>query len=275
MVRVRLDLESILTTTTHGSKAQSELREETREGFAHQELVVVDSTERLYVRMDQRISQVEALIRSQAEQMYTSQSKQLGSTYEVPPAYEKQGPPRSSSSDIVSTELRRQPNAEEAIGIRATQFTSSCGSGCYCACHKQESTATPKFVNRVLGQLFIGYAGMPLLSPKCDSPICQKAQSPSVSLEYWFPLGFFWSQIVRLQIAYRANLGPQTALNTLRQVPDSSPCVEYALSGNIDGLKELFQSGTASPVDVSSTRGYSLLRVSLFPTLSVLYIFGQ
>lgn len=36
--------------------------------------------------------------------------------------------------------------------------------------------------------------------------------------------------------------------------------VNFALNGNIDGLKDLFKKGLASPQDVSTTRGYSVLR---------------
>ncbi|KAL8647736.1 MAG: hypothetical protein Q9226_006311 [Calogaya cf. arnoldii] len=50
----------------------------------------------------------------------------------------------------------------------------------------------------------------------------------------------------------------------LRRVPDSAPCVKFALDGNIDGLKDLFKRGLASPKDVSSTRGYSILRWALY-----------
>ncbi|KAK0128443.1 hypothetical protein ONS95_000416 [Cadophora gregata] len=115
-----------------------------------------------------------------------------------------------------------------------------------------------------IGKMFVGYAGLPLLSPKCNLADCENSQAPNVSMEYWFPLGFFRSQIVRLQVAHCQNVGPQVALSTLRQVPDSAPCVDYALDGNIAGLKELFLRDLASPRDISRTRGYSLLRWAVY-----------
>lgn len=110
--------------------------------------------------------------------------------------------------------------------------------------------------------MFIGYTGLPLFSPKCSSQECQKGRVPRVSLEYWFPLGFFWSQTVSVQAGFSHYFGPQFQMRTLRRVPDSAPCVNFALEGNIEALKDLFARGLASPQDVSSTRGYSLLRVS-------------
>lgn len=84
---------------------------------------------------------------------------------------------------------------------------------------------------------------------------------PFVSPEYWFPLGLCWSKIIQLQLSYQPSFGPQLNLSTLRRVPDTAPCVEFALHGNIDGLKSLFTRGEASPWDVSVTRGYTLALV--------------
>ncbi|KAL9093265.1 MAG: hypothetical protein Q9165_004006 [Trypethelium subeluteriae] len=71
-------------------------------------------------------------------------------------------------------------------------------------------------------------------------------------------------EIVRVQMGVSQSFGPQFQLKTLRRVPDSAPCVNFALAGNVAALKDLFARGLASPQDVSSTRGYSLLRWALY-----------
>ena len=147
------------------------------------------------------------------------------------------------------------------MSLRVNQY-NDCRPGCPCKCHTQKKTATPTLIDRVAGQMFIGYSGLPLVNPTCDNKSCERSQSPSVSFEYWFPLGFLWSQIVRLQLSYRPSLGPKLQLSSARRVPDSAQCVNFALNGNTEGLRELFIRGMASPWDVSSTRGYSVLRVS-------------
>lgn len=123
---------------------------------------------------------------------------------------------------------------------------------------------TPAIVNRIFGQLFLGYTGLPMVSPKCNVEGCSKRQEPQINIEYWFPLGGLWSSIVRLRLTYQAHVGPHFELSTLRSVPDSAQCVNFALTGNIDGLKELFRQGLASPSDVSATRGYSVLRWAMY-----------
>jgi hypothetical protein len=124
----------------------------------------------------------------------------------------------------------------------------------------------------VLGQLFVEYAGIPAVTGKCNSSTCERAQTTQMSVEYWFPTTLFWSKIVRFQMTYLSNLGPSFQLRTLRRVPDSAPAVNFAMNGNIQGLQELFRRGTASPQDVSDTRGYSLLRVWLPGFLSYSFL---
>ncbi|CAG8956238.1 hypothetical protein HYFRA_00003618 [Hymenoscyphus fraxineus] len=51
---------------------------------------------------------------------------------------------------------------------------------------------------------------------------------------------------------------PQISLDSLRRVPDPAQCVQYAMNGNIEGLKELFQRGLASPWDYKTARFLTL-----------------
>lgn len=64
------------------------------------------------------------------------------------------------------------------------------------------------------------------------------------------------------------NPGPQFQLPTQTKVPDTAQSIWFAISGDIDGLKNLFRQGLASPRDVSYSRGFSLMRVGL-TTLSL------
>jgi hypothetical protein len=245
-MRIRLDLETLSAVTSQSAQEQNILRDEVLGGLAE-----------VYRQVDQRIGRVEEMLKIQSDQIQASQLNQLGPFYRAPPPHRRRFP-RATSTDSEPP----KPARSEGVGIRVTQYAIACQPGCPCACHSRRGSATPALVDRILGQLFVGYAGLPVISPKCDTDACEKPQIPHVSVEYWFPLGFFWSQILRLQMGYQPNVGPQLQLSTLRRVPDSAPCVNFALNGNIEGLKDLFKRGLASPRDVSSTRGYSILRVS-------------
>lgn len=63
--------------------------------------------------------------------------------------------------------------------------------------------------------------------------------------------------------------GLQLQLTMQCRVPDTAQSITFALKGNIDGLKDLFSRGLASPRDVSESRGFSLMRVGFATTFSL------
>lgn len=258
MMRIRVDLENISSVSSNSAKHHVNMEANMQTSLVRHREDLSESLAHLYEQVDQRIGNVEELLRQHTTQLQTSQSDQLGSSYGRPPPY--------SRSVIVS----RQPTqhdtvlkSSEDIAVRVTQY-GECSPGCICKCHIQKRSSTPSLVDRVFGQLFVGYAGLPLINDKCDIETCERNQAARISVEYWFPLGFLWSSIVRLQATYQPNIGPRFELSTLRRVPDSAQCVNFALTGNIEGLKDLFKRGLASPRDVSTTRGYSVLRWAMY-----------
>ncbi|KAF7624552.1 hypothetical protein F9C07_2281110 [Aspergillus flavus] len=242
MTKIRLDVEAISAVTLQSSQEQTLLKENFLDGIS---------------AVNERIARVEEMLQVQASQVQASQFKQVGSLYNVPPARRRRHQP---------TKKETYPNTtrSEGMGVRVTPFVVTCRPGCPCACHLQRKSTSPALLNRVLGRLFVGYSGLPFLSPKCSFQACEKSRASQVSLEYWFPLGLLSSSIVRLQVGYQPNIGTLLQLDTLRRVPDTAQCVSYALNGDIEGLKYLFENGLASPRDVSATRGYSVLRWALY-----------
>ena len=249
MVRVRVDVANIATVTAQSSSEQTALRDK-----------LLQNSD-LHQRVDERVGRIVELLENQSNQIQEGQASQLGSFNQAMMLKNRRRHGPASNTKKRTADIPQS----EGVAIKILQYASMCRAKCPCSCHNYKRAATPAFLDRVLGQMFIGYTGMPLFSPKCNSQECQKGQGPYVNLEYWFPLGFFWSQILSIQAGFPQNFGPQFQLRTLRRVPDSAPCVNYALEGNIEALKDLFVRGLASPQDVSSTRGYSLLRVGKDP----------
>ncbi|KAL8921836.1 MAG: hypothetical protein Q9172_003827 [Xanthocarpia lactea] len=248
MTRIRLDLRAISMADDQSNQERTAMQDQLQSSLVHH-------SDGLKAQIDQRLDAVEKLLKAQSAQLENNQYKQLGPFYSRQASYIKQ-----------RRQLAREKSEDkrpDSVGVQVTQYTA-CRPGCACSCHLQRQTSSPGLVDRVIGQMFVGYSGLPLLNRTCDTATCEKAQGPSVSFEYWFPLGFLWSQIVRLQLSYQSQFGPQISLSSLRRVADSAQCVNYALNGNIDGLKELFIRGLASPRDVSSTRGYSVLRWAMY-----------
>ncbi|KAL8951442.1 MAG: hypothetical protein Q9222_002582 [Ikaeria aurantiellina] len=249
MTRIRLDLKEISMANNQSSKERTAMQDQIQDRLLHH-------SDAAKARLDQRLDAVEELLKAQSAQLESNQYKQLGPFYS-----------RQASYNRERRQLARKTSeggSSDSVGVRVSHY-AACRPGCPCICHVERKTATPGLVHRVIGQMFIGYIGLPMLNRTCDTASCEKAQSPSISFEYWFPVGFLWSQILWLQLSYQPQLGPQVSLlSPLRSVPDSAQCVTFALNGNVEGLKDLFLRGLASPRDVSSTRGYSILRWAMY-----------
>ena len=257
MVRIRVDLENISTISSTSAQDQRSMEVNLQNSLVRHRDDLTELFTRIHRQADQRIGNVEHLLKVQAAQLQASQSNQLGNLYGRRPSYSKPLPPARKQ-----TQHQDLGNAED-IGMRVTQY-GVCQPRCPCRCHVQARSSTPSLIDRVFGQVFVGYAGLPFVNAKCNIDSCERSQPAHVSVEYWFPLGFVWSKILRLEVTYQSRIGPQFELSTLRRVPDSAQCVSYALNGNIDGLKDLFRRGLASPRDVSTTRGYSVLRWAMY-----------
>ena len=224
-------------------------------------LVPTLTTKMVENRMEGVLQKHTAQIESNTTALLTDQNARLDPLIRHPPRLRRRQIQVPSLPTSKASPRKKTVSQANGVAINVNQYASVCSSTCVCACHMQSKAPAPAFVTRVLGHLFVGAAGMPFLSTKCDFHACKSSRAPRVTVEYWFPMGVFWSQIIRLQVGYQANMGPQFSLRSLRRVPDSSPCVYYAMHGNIAGLKDLFRRGQASPWDVSSTRGYTLSRV--------------
>ena len=257
MTRIRVVLDEIQIASSSTACNQTNMDTALQTTLVHHRDELADSMTQVYRQFDRRIGNVEELLKVQTAQMQASQFSLLGTSYGRRPSYS-----RPAKGTRLPTQHKEVKSAER-IGMRVTQY-AVCARGCSCRCHLQIRSSTPGIVDRVFGQIFVGYVGLPLINAKCDINTCEKNQAAHISFEYWFPLGFVWSKILRLQLTYQSNIGPQFGLSTLRRVPDSAQCINFALTGNIDGLKELFKRGLASPGDVSTTRGYSVLRWAMY-----------
>lgn len=234
-MHLRLEVESIPIVATQSS---------------HNQLAFYDNLMDNLTGIDDRIGRVENMLRQQIHQVHDAQLTQFGSLTS------KSGPRTLSPASADRQHLG-------GFSVRVAPFATTCRTGCACACHSQQRAASPRLLNRVFGQLFVGYTGLPYLSPKCDNQVCGKSRASRVSVEFWFPRAIS-STILKIQAGYQASTGTLFQLQTLRSVPDGAACVNFALSGNINGLKHLFANGLASPRDVSVTRGYTLLRWALY-----------
>ena len=150
-----------------------------------------------------------------------------------------------------------------AFRFRAYTFydhQSPCVMHCRCVCHDTRVFKSPSKLKDALGILFVGYSGYPLRTlQRCTELSCVSQSVFRVYVHYVFPAWFLFKA---LMIAFNdfACGTINAALIVRRIVPRSSEIFRLVQLGDVDGVKELFRSGLASPND-SGSSGDTILRV--------------
>lgn len=181
-MRIRLDINTLSAISLEAAQGPANLQDMIQTDLARHHNQIEDAFTHINARVDQRIGAIESLPEAQASQLAASQSDQFGNIYG--PRYRR----RPKKQAKKGTQHPRV-DGNDSIAVRVNHY-NSCRPGCLCICHVESRSSTPGFVDRVLGQVFIGYSGLPGLNTKCDVETCQKTQSPNMSFEYWFSLGF-------------------------------------------------------------------------------------
>ncbi|KAJ5715265.1 ankyrin repeat containing protein [Penicillium malachiteum] len=241
MMRVQLDLQNISLVSTKMTNAQIVFRNE------------INSTiEQNTHRVDERLAALERALNEQLSRLQLRVSSDMGTYF------------RSQGANSMTTSLQQYqksfaPSHVGLVRIRAAQYIGrACEATCRCACHQRFEYHSPSLVGPVVGKLFFGYAGFPRIRRNCDDLRCSRSKARHISIEYWFPL-WFLSGILMLILSLQQS-GPALQLRLLRRVPDAAQCIDFARTGNIEGIKLLFKEGLASPFDVSQSRNFSMLR---------------
>ena len=134
-----------------------------------------------------------------------------------------------------------------------------CPASCSCHCHLRSRVTPPSTLQQITGRLFLGYAGNPILQRPCQQSCLRRGKS-SLSLTYFFPR-WFLQQAISVSVAYSYFGTPNVNLKVRRVVPGLSKLWSMSKYGDVQGLRDLFVNGLASPDDVHVRGGWSALHV--------------
>lgn len=132
-----------------------------------------------------------------------------------------------------------------------------CDDSCHCSCHRAQRYASPGVLEKVLGKLFLGYAGLPTLFGKCNALGCRQRSSKLAKMTYRFPR-WFWYRAVNVGFSYTPATGPELLLRFPCVRPAQCDWFIFARMGDAEGLKRLLTQKQAS----SMLHYLQLLRVS-------------
>ena len=174
----------------------------------------------------------------------------------------------SNSLRVQSTQPEETVTSERAFGHRSFYILSIlqrqylvCIPSCRCRCHNVSNWATPKWLNPLLGRLFVGYAGLPILTRSCDKISCHRRLEPSMSLCYYFPF-WFAQRILQAYLYFPYHGGIEQRLRVSRIVWAGSDIFAKARSGDVEGVKALLSSRESSPFDINTTYGDTAFKVN-------------
>ena len=155
------------------------------------------------------------------------------------------------------------PQHLHSVEVPASLVRWSCLNSCACACHRRYTAKSPNFLSRFCGLLFLGYVGLPVITPSCNVSECAYRASPVAVVTYHFPL-WFLARVVSVAMKGSYFEGPQFCLRVSRVIDGSSNIFSLVERGETGALRQALQKRIVSPFDISHTTGLSLLMVSQF-----------
>ena len=275
--QIKLDRRRWFQETSTIKKLQQRLRD------SRQNLVIVlacnNATKQSHIEMKLQSIYVQMMesnanisqLQTRVIESLTENSSAVGSIPELP---SQTRPPVLAHSNVCQREknsvkldvedLERKPiKNDSSTSIKTSAFLSKdsneCRFWCNCACHIRRKFSTPRLLKNFLGQLFIGYTGIKLMKQQCDQSSCHRG-SKIIQISYCFPPWFF-TKLLFFSIATAPFDGPQLSLIVPRIVDEKAAVFFCARNGDVEGIKSLFESGTASPRDMSWIGGYTALHV--------------
>ena len=143
-----------------------------------------------------------------------------------------------------------------------------CDRFCVCQCHRATNLATPINTAHVLGRLFVGYTGLPLLShSKCNRKACRPRRTQvSLRIAYLFPV-WFALRLIALTIT-KASKTFMWKLNFPVVTQTSAPMFILTSLGNTEAIQALLGCNAAVLNAIDAVANKSPLHVRTVGNLS-------
>ena len=113
-----------------------------------------------------------------------------------------------------------------------------------------------------MGILFVGYRGIPALSPACTTRACKGNAEGLLEVHYYFP-SWFTAKAVSIALAVNQARGPEFCLRVTNVRPNEEPIFQHCFHGGLDAVRSILIAGEASVLDVNAENGNSLLHIAM------------
>ena len=170
-----------------------------------------------------------------------------------------QGSGRGNNDSIVPP---LQDTSFSALRMRFLR-RRKCEIWCDCACHKRIRTRSPQMLQSIVGSIFVGYVGLPMLTPPCTNLKCIRTSESFVQVNYYFPQWFLARVVSVAMRCYDINdlRKSDFSVRTLNIRSRYEGIFKLSDDGDANAVKYLLTNKKASILDVTDDSGHSPLHV--------------
>ncbi|KAJ8119957.1 hypothetical protein O1611_g10492 [Lasiodiplodia mahajangana] len=168
--------------------------------------------------------------------------------------------PIATSSALATSRQRSRGTDQLACHTVRVARPRRCIDSCICGCHHALRIRTPEVIRNAVGVLFIELALLSVFF-SCRQRTCRHRSQRLLRFTYYFPQ---WLLMRMICVTLYAP-DPQAwnvSCKTPRRVSEDAAVFECARSGDIDGVRSLFDRGMASVYDIGITTGACAITVN-------------
>ena len=187
----------------------------------------------------------------------------------------KENPYTEMKSDTTApaeqkTPCRRYSDSPGSL-FRADSFSAlrmrflrqrKCEVWCDCDCHTHARAQTPDMLRSIFGTMFVGYAGLPALTPACTNIKCHRVSQGFLQVNYYFPQ-WFLARIVSVAMRFQDSKVPSVSMRVLNLRSTYENIFRSSRRNDAGSVEYQLTIGQASVLDVTEDSGHSPLHVSL------------
>ena len=146
----------------------------------------------------------------------------------------------TTSSTTVSTE------SVSKLKLEFSRFQKrGCVPECECKCHQRRRYRSPSFIQKILGELFIGFSNLPLLSTRCSDDRCTQKSPFSATLTYYLPT-LFLKKMVSLVLITTSQGDPAACLK-VRPLSSDFSIYRAVENKNLQAVRKMVDSRQSHP----------------------------
>ncbi|KAH7383921.1 ankyrin repeat-containing domain protein [Pyrenochaeta sp. MPI-SDFR-AT-0127] len=150
----------------------------------------------------------------------------------------------SATTSTTTTTVSAQ--SVSSLKLEFSRFQKKgCVPDCECSCHKRHRYRSPSFAQKVLGEVFVGFSSLPLLSKACTDHRCKHRSPFSATFTYYLPR-MFLNRMLSLVCITTSQGDPALCIKTRPLSTDFS--IYRAVEANdIGGVRRLLELRAAHP----------------------------